>query len=97
MSCDASDGGESKVGDAGLPVLVDQNVRLRKWFGYKCGGILFGNKETYSFQISVDHAEVVHVLHAIRNAGQLNGSISKALAGSNDNAQAQHDLHGCPS
>ena len=30
--------------------------------------------KTYSFQISVDYAEVVHVLQAIRNAGQLNNT-----------------------
>jgi len=30
--------------------------------------------ETYTFQISVDHAEVVHVLQAIRDTGQLNGA-----------------------
>jgi len=32
--------------------------------------------ETYPFQISVDHAEVVHVLQAICNAGQLNAARS---------------------
>ena len=48
-------------------------------FGCKYGDILFGRNETHSFQISVYHAKVVHVLQAIRNAGQLNGRPSAML------------------
>ena len=30
MGCDASDGGKTEVGEAGSPVLIDQDVRLRR-------------------------------------------------------------------
>ena len=74
MSCDAGDGGESEVGNAGSPILVDQDIRLHRWLGFECEDIHLDNNETYSFQISVDHTEIVHVLQAIRNAGQLDGA-----------------------
>jgi len=35
--------------------------------------------ETHPFQISVYHAEVVHVLQPVRNAGQLNGRASVTM------------------
>jgi len=73
----ASDSREAEVGNVGPPVLVDQYVRLRnRWSGSKYGGISFEKKknETYPFQISVDHAEVVHILQAICNTGQLNSA-----------------------
>jgi len=79
MGCDASDGRETEVGNAGSPVLVNQDVRLRRWIGCKRGVISFRNKETYSFQIPVDRAEIVHVLQTIRNAGQLNGTSVQLL------------------
>jgi len=79
VSWDASDGRESEVGDTGSPVLVDQDVCLRRWFGCKCRGTSFERNETYSFQISVDHAEVMHVFQTISNAGQLNGTSVRLL------------------
>ena len=42
MSCDTGDGRETEVGDAGPPLLVDQDVRLCRWLGCKCGDIPFG-------------------------------------------------------
>ena len=81
MSCDASDGGEPKICDTGSPVLVDQNIRLRRRLGCKCGRSSFGRNKTYSFQISVDYAEIVHVLQAIRNASQLKGLSARLLQG----------------
>ena len=45
----------------------------------KCGGIPFINKETYSFKITVDDPEVVHVLQTIGNADQLNGTSVRLL------------------
>jgi len=74
VSCDTSDGSETEVGNAGLLVLVDQDVRLRRGSGCKCGDVQFKRQESYSFQVSVDHAEAVHVLQAFRNPGQLNGT-----------------------
>ena len=41
--------------------------------GVSMEGFHLKNK-TYSFQISVDYAEVVHVLQAIRNVSQLNNT-----------------------
>ena len=79
MGSGTSDGRETEIGDAGSPVPVDQDVRLRRWLVYKCGYVPFGREETYSFQISVGHPEVMHVLQAIRNAGQLNGRPSVRL------------------
>ena len=79
MSRDARDGRESEVGDAGSPLLVDQNVRLCRRLGCECGDIPLGRQETYSFQISMDDEEVVHVLQAVRNAGQLNDTSVRLL------------------
>jgi len=62
-------------------------------WGVSNGSISFVRNETYSFQISVDHVEVMHVLQAFPNAGQLNGSVSNAAAGSSDNVQARGGLH----
>ena len=38
-------------------------------------------EKTHSFQISVDYAEVVHILQAIRNASQLSGTSVWILQG----------------
>jgi len=92
VNSDASDGRQTKVGDAGSPVLVDQYVRLRRSLGCKYEGNSFGSNETHSFQVSVYHAEVVHVLQAIRDASQLNSSISNA-GKSSDNVQARCGLY----
>jgi len=73
VSCDASDGRQTEVCDAGSPVLVNKYVCLRRCSGCKCRNISFGGNETHPFQISVYHAEVVHVLQPVCNAGQLNG------------------------
>ena len=83
MSRDVSDGRQTEIGDAGSPVLVDQNVRLRRWLRCKCGDISFGKQERHSFQIPVDYAdsEVMRVLQTIGKTGQLNGSVSMAPAG----------------
>jgi len=43
------------------------------------GGISFRRNETHSFQISVYHVEVVHVLQATRNVSQLNSRLSVML------------------
>jgi len=51
----------------------------RKWLGCKCEGISSGRKETYSFQISVDHVEVMHILQPICNTGQLSGMSGRLL------------------
>jgi len=37
--------------------------------------------KTYSFQISVYHAEVMHVLQAFRNVGQLSGRHQQGFCG----------------
>jgi len=74
VSWDTGDGRETEVGDAGPLLLVDQDVRLCRWLRCKCGDIPFGRQETYAFQVSVDHAEVMHVFQAVRDAGQLNGT-----------------------
>ena len=60
--------------------------------GCKHGGISLAGNETYSFQIPVDYAKVVHVLQPICNTGQLNDRISEASVGSSDNAQALRGL-----
>ena len=73
MSYDASDGRQTEVGNAGSPVPVDQYVCLRRCSGCKYGNISFGGNETHPFQISVYHAEVVHVLQPVCNTGQLSG------------------------
>ena len=39
----------------------------------------YRRNETHPFQISVDHAEVVHVFQPICNAGQLNGTSVRLL------------------
>jgi len=79
VSCDAGDGRETEVGDAGPPLLVDQDIRLHRWLGCKWEDMPFERRETYSFQVSVDHAEVMHVLQAIRDVGQLNGTSVEVL------------------
>ena len=79
MSCDAGDGRETEVSDAGPPLLIDQDVRLHRWLGCKWGEISFERQETYSFQVSMDHAEIMHVFQAICNAGQLNGTSVELL------------------
>jgi len=73
VSYDASDGRQIEVGEAGSSVLVDQYVCLCRYSGCKYEDISFGGSETHPFQISVYHAEVMHVLQPVCNAGQLNG------------------------
>ena len=67
MGRDAGDSCEAEVCDAGSPVLVDQDVRLRVRARYKYGGISFEEK-LYPFQISVDNAKAMHILQSLRNA-----------------------------
>ena len=73
MSRDAGDSRKAKIGDAGSPVPVDQDVRLGTWTRCKYGAISL-EKNLYPFKISVDDTEVMHILQAIRNAGQLNST-----------------------
>jgi len=69
-----------------MPVMVDRPKSARQarrslltsMFAFvdtrgKYGDISFGGNETHSFQISVYHAEVMHVLQPVCDAGQLNG------------------------
>ena len=79
MSCDASDRRQTEVGDACSPVLVDQYVCLRRCSGRQYEDIQFGRSKTHSFQISMYHEKVVHVLYATCNAGQLNNQPSVLL------------------
>jgi hypothetical protein len=56
------------------------------WVGCKCGGISF-EKNSYAFQVSVNHAEAVHVHQPVRNADQLNG-MSVGFCGGGDRGAA---------
>ena len=44
--------------------------------GYVSDGDISFGKDSYPFQISVDDAEVVHILQAVRNVNKLNSSTS---------------------
>jgi len=98
MPCNTSNGREPKVGNAGSPLLADQDVRLDRYLGHKRGDTSF-RKRSYPFQVSVDYTEVVHILQAIRDAGQLNNTSVGPLRGhqSSGNAQTQCGLHAGPS
>jgi len=61
VGCNASDGRETEVSDTSSPVLIDQYVCLRRLTGCKYRDILFERK-LYPFQISMDNAEIVHIL-----------------------------------
>jgi len=50
-------------------------------WGVSIGAFYYRGSETHSFQVSVDHAEVVHVFQPIRNADQLNSTSVTLLRG----------------
>ena len=80
MSCNTGDGRETEVGNAGPPVVINQDVRLRRCWGCELGAISF-EKDLYPFQISVGYAEVVHVIQTVRNVDQLNSTSVRYLRG----------------
>jgi hypothetical protein len=89
VSCDASDGRKTEVGETGSSVPVDKDVCLRGRMRYERGDISF-EKNSYPFQISVNHAETVHMRQTVRNVNQLNGT-SVRLCGNGDRG-ATHKL-----
>ena len=75
MGCNASDGRETKVGDASSTGPVDQYIRLHGLTECKYRDTL-SERKSYPFQISVDNAKIVHMPQAIRDVDQLNGTLA---------------------
>jgi len=80
VGSNTSDGRETEVSDASSPGLVDQYVRLRRLTGCKYRDIRF-ERRSYPFQISMDNTEIVHILQAICDVDQLNGTSARLPGG----------------
>jgi hypothetical protein len=78
MSRDAGDGRKAEVGETSSPIPVDKDICLRRWVKCKCGDIPFG-KNSYPFQISVNHPEAMHVRQPVCNVDQLNSTSVRLL------------------
>ena len=71
MSRNTGDGRKTEIGEAGSPVLVDQDVRL---FMLVTGVRFFVWRNTYPLEVSVNYTEAMHIHQAIRDVNQLNST-----------------------